>query len=752
MCDKDYCKTCTTDPHSQFHRDRTTKKAAWNEYRRRQQEREAREDEEAQAHERAIAKQQARNNPSDTSAQSNQLTSAQIAMVMGHTCDIPHQFWNKDEDPNGSTPARVTGYTESGTRTDPQAKWHLDFPEGHQSARAQWSTIIYRGRRGNDPKQPELPQNPIDLAPPSRHNDRNKACTDKPTNSAKHQKSKPSSKARRHLTLAETEESTEEGKDREETDNEGQRTRGEKSESDDSEDSSDSVEEQTEPYHRPETRQTTPKAQQGIQSREAPPPPRAQPQTQPQRPATTNVTTTQQQHNPGKSKYEQEVTAAIAQELQRRGNGTRGADKARRRNQRRKHIIAPRRNRPITVATYNTNKTLARTPVTTILMLMRDTDVLAIQEHGVRVDKAAWVASIRRQLRKYGYEIRFTEHTAIVYDETALQGQAEWLQKQDTPDGRFQAMRVQTGGGQSTIIMAEYSVVTGGRMRERDQHHQQLRDRLNSMMAKYSKDNTILMGDLQDTITRAETDTVNCRPMPMQNKGSLKLATEPPHNLKSAFRASNDSTKGYITRVGAKGGRGIDHILVSDNLRSHVQECHVDWESVPTCNTDHQRVWARIYIEDLSTEPHKAQPKADTPMYTRLTDIPMTRNPQRVNTSPTPAPQKGASEEETEEEKQHHTTSQYQPMVNRKLYKLYQRRIQGHRLQQPIHQELVESEDDEGQDAEETHSREEMEPAEKLPLAKFDDARYITKDLAETRQLHEALQIEALNAKQQINK
>ena len=741
VCDRDYCKDCTRDPHSKFHKDRATKKWAWVEYKSRKKEEEAREDKEAQAHECAAAKHQALNNPN---IRGNELTAAQIATVIGHKCNIPHQFWGGEEDPEASAPARVTGYTAEGTPGDPQAKWQLDFPEGHQSAHARWSTIIHRGRRGIDPDQPELPEDPRDL-PPNRTTAQG---TYKPQ------------RARRHLTMPDDDRSGEEDGDSK-TPGGGphghQEVQGSEEEDESvEEDESDTSEEEAEPYQRPETRQTTTDTQQKAQQYAHPPPPRAQPEV-----PTTSATNTH--HHQKTHTYEQKVAEAIEREQQKRVIRAPGNTEARR-QQGRQHIIIPRRKRPVTVATYNTNKTLARTPVTTILMLMRDTDVLAIQEHGVRTEKAAWVASIRRQLRKYSYEIRFTNHTAIVYDEIALQGQAEWLTNQDTPDGRSQAMRVRTGRGRSITIIAEYSVVTGGRVKEREEHRRQLRKRLDSTIMKHNNDSIILMGDLQDTLTKAETDTVNCKPMPMQKQGSLKLVTEPPYELKSAFRACNDKSTGYITRVGARGGRGIDHILVSSDLRPHIRECHVDWEAIPTCNTDHQRVWARIYIENINTtEPPKAQAKANTPMYTRLADIPMTRDPQRAIPKISPPKQAHTGKDKRPKEKQphirpqqqeeQHPPSQYQPMVNKKIFKLYQRKMQGHRIQEQAQQDPVESDEaetdhEEEQGNEEAHRSRETEPGEKLPLAKYDDKRYITKDLAETRKLHETLQEEGLKERQ----
>jgi len=73
----------------------------------------------------------------------------------------------------------------------------------------------------------------------------------------------------------------------------------------------------------------------------------------------------------------------------------------------------------------------------------------------------------------------------------------------------------------------------------------------------------MIMGDLQETLTTEDSDNISIYRKELFRNGILK-STQSTHT--SIVRDSMKD-KPYITRLGSKGGRGIDHILIPKNQK-----------------------------------------------------------------------------------------------------------------------------------------------------------------------------------------
>lgn len=88
-----------------------------------------------------------------------------------------------------------------------------------------------------------------------------------------------------------------------------------------------------------------------------------------------------------------------------------------------------------------------------------------------------------------------------------------------------------------------------------------------------------LGGDLQDTVSGRITDNSG-PPIKRQENGILQWCKQPQHNLVSAgYEEAKRTGSKYITRRGSEGGRGIDHQMVCQNLRTQVVSSGIDPDS-----------------------------------------------------------------------------------------------------------------------------------------------------------------------------
>ena len=241
-------------------------------------------------------------------------------------------------------------------------------------------------------------------------------------------------------------------------------------------------------------------------------------------------------------------------------------------------------------ATQNIDKGY-RTDLALQIMLQQHISMMGFQEwrgYSARDLTNDDTKRIRNQLSRYNMGAIITKHQIVIYDEPVF-GNNFAEQPTVTDDGRLISIILQRDNNEYLAIMWVYGVAHGdeeqeyanGKTKEevRISLVQNADDELKRIYNKYGPNTPIqVAGDLQDTLTRTDTDNVGSTRYKMMDNGILKWAIQRGRLKSFGFDHRTKGSK-YITRRSRKeggGGRGIDHFLVCDLAEKMSHSFYID--------------------------------------------------------------------------------------------------------------------------------------------------------------------------------
>ena len=213
------------------------------------------------------------------------------------------------------------------------------------------------------------------------------------------------------------------------------------------------------------------------------------------------------------------------------------------------------------------------------LMIKENFSFIAFQEpHASHYKKnQKWHDFQKRELASARLSVFETQHQIIMYDNWKWGGR-EISSFESHQNGRIATIAFGFGNHQQLGIISLYGISeSNGNSEEEKRTKSNVRNTTTFLVKKimkqwkhqFPKMGIIIMGDLQETVTKSDKDNLGLYRQDMLRNGILKTTSE----SHISFVRENVKTAQYLTRFGSKGARGIDHILVP------VQENIFNWFS-----------------------------------------------------------------------------------------------------------------------------------------------------------------------------
>jgi len=214
------------------------------------------------------------------------------------------------------------------------------------------------------------------------------------------------------------------------------------------------------------------------------------------------------------------------------------------------------------------------------LMIKENYSFIAFQEpyHASHYKKnQKWQDFQKRELASARLSVFETQHQVIMYDNWKWGGR-EISSFESYQNGRITTIAFGFGKHQQLGIISIYGISEStGNSEEEKKSKRNIRNTTTFLVKKIMKQwkhqfpdmGVIIMGDLQETVTKSDRDNLGPYRQDMLRNGILKTTSESHISLVR----ENVQTAQYLTRFGTKGARGIDHILVP------VQKSILNWFS-----------------------------------------------------------------------------------------------------------------------------------------------------------------------------
>jgi len=232
-----------------------------------------------------------------------------------------------------------------------------------------------------------------------------------------------------------------------------------------------------------------------------------------------------------------------------------------------------------TIATFNIQNRYDHN-LAAEMMLKENYTFIALQEpHASHYKKnQKWHDFQKRELASARLSVYETQHQTILYDNWKWGG-SEISKFESFQNGRITTIAFGFGKHQKIGIISIYGICESASNSEEEKKSKcDIRNTTTFLVKKIMKKwnhefpgiGIIIMGDLQETISKEDRDNFGSYRQEMLKNGILKTMAD---THTSFVRDSEDITQ-YHTRFGSKGARGIDHILIprKEDIRSWFSE------------------------------------------------------------------------------------------------------------------------------------------------------------------------------------
>jgi hypothetical protein len=282
------------------------------------------------------------------------------------------------------------------------------------------------------------------------------------------------------------------------------------------------------------------------------------------------------------------------------------------------------------IATWNMNNGFDADTIVKV-MLQCTISIMFIQEPKKKVTKVD-TGFMNKALLKYGLKGYFSQHQFLIYNDATLGARVQDVKCE--LEGRIITCYVQIGAITSKDyikITGCYAVPQGDFIYEDESTRVEKRKRLYDKMRSHLKPRNplsrtekgfksvgkhitgeIILGDLQETMTTTSRDNIGGTKYKRLAHGLLQ-AIEDSGKTMSSVVFEKEGQQTYITREplsGAKGGRGISHIMVDRNMEDlYVGGCVDPILSSSSCGTaDHHIVAADFDLGAIAFTLYETNP------------------------------------------------------------------------------------------------------------------------------------------------